>query len=132
MGRPHTVLVVDDDRAARTAVRDLLSGQGLGVVEAPNGRVALDYLLAAASPPGLILLDLNMPLMSGWEVIRIISGNARLAKIPVALVIDHPAPGFPAETLVGRLHKPYAAEDLLALVRQHVEPEPSEPGRAPG
>ncbi len=126
-GRPHTVLLVDDDHDARTALREVLADEGFKVVEAPNGRVAVDYLLAAEVLPGLILLDLNMPLMSGWEVVRILSGNARLAKIPIALVTSDPASGFPSETLVGRLMKPYELDDLLALVKRHVQPEPSDP-----
>lgn len=124
-----TILVVDDDADARTLLVDLLRDEGFNVDEAPNGKVAVDMLLAAAAPPALVLLDLNMPLMCGWEVIRIMSGNARLANVPVALVTSEPPrPGFPRETVVGHLHKPYAPSDLLALIARHVQAEPSDAG----
>jgi CheY-like chemotaxis protein len=119
----RTILVVDDDHDARTLLADLLGDEGYDVVEAPNGKVAIDYLLAAPARPGLVLLDLNMPLMCGWEVIRIMRGDVRLSQIPVALVTSEP-PGFPGETIVGHLHKPYATEDVLALVRRHLPAEP--------
>jgi chemosensory pili system protein ChpA (sensor histidine kinase/response regulator) len=127
----RTILVVDDDPDARTVLVELLRDEGFTVDEAPNGKVAVDMLLAAATPPALVLLDLNMPLMCGWEVIRIMSGNARLAKVPVALVTSEPPlPGFPREAVVGHLHKPYAPADLLALVARHVQAEPSDTGVA--
>ncbi|HXU63381.1 MAG TPA: response regulator [Polyangia bacterium] len=123
----RTILVVDDDPDARAVLVDLLRDEGFTVAEAPNGKVAVDMMLAAATPPALVLLDLNMPLMCGWEVIRIMSGTARLAKVPVALVTSEPPlPGFPRETVVGHLHKPYAPADLLALVGRHVQAEPSD------
>ena len=122
----RTILVVDDDADARDLLVDLLRDEGFTVAQAPNGKVAVDLLLAAAPPPALVLLDLNMPLMSGWEVIRIMRGQAALAKVPVALVTsERPSPGFPGETIVGHVHKPYAPEQLLALVRQYVQAEPS-------
>jgi CheY-like chemotaxis protein len=120
------VLVVDDDADARAVLVDLLRGAGFAVAEACNGKVAVDLMAAAARPPSLVLLDLNMPLMSGWEVIRFMSGDLRLAKVPVALVTSEPArPGFPRETIVGQFHKPYAPQELLALVRRYAQAEPS-------
>ena len=121
------ILVVDDDADARALLVELLRDEGFTVAEAPNGKVAVDMMLAAAQAPALVLLDLNMPLMCGWEVIRIMRGHVRLAKVPVALVTSEPRlPGFPQEAVVGHLHKPYEPADLLALVGRHVQPEPSD------
>lgn len=122
----RALLVVDHDAEARRGLVNLLREQGFTVAEAPNGKVALDLLLAAAEPPALVLLDLNLPLMCGWEVIRIMRGHVGLASVPVALVTSEPwRSGFPAEAVAGHLQKPYAPADLLALVRRILEAEPS-------
>ena len=62
------ILVVDDDESIRQIVRLCLSDEGYSVSEAPNGRVALEGL--HESRPSLILLDLRMPVMDGWEFAR--------------------------------------------------------------
>ena len=62
------ILVVDDDDTIRQVVRLCLADEGYDVFEAPNGLVALQLL--AACRPSLILLDLRMPVMDGWEFAR--------------------------------------------------------------
>src|SRR5919204_6951100 len=62
------ILVVDDDESIRHIVRLCLSDEGYDVFEAPNGQVALEAL--ADFQPSLILLDLRMPVMDGWEFAR--------------------------------------------------------------
>lgn len=64
-----SLLVVDDNREIRNALRDLFTLEGFDVEEACNGREALDRLDAGAHPT-LIVLDLMMPLMDGWEFLR--------------------------------------------------------------
>lgn len=121
----RAILVVDDDLDLRTSVGELLRDEGFSVIEAPNGRVALDHLRSVTVLPALILLDLSMPVMSGWEVIRVLQGDPRLADIPVALVTaERSFPQAVADAIVGELHKPYAVDDLLALVRRYARAEP--------
>lgn len=120
----RAVLIVEDDQDARTSLGELLRDQGFSVVEAPNGKVALDHLRATTELPALILLDLSMPVMCGWEVIRVLQGDARLADIPVALVTaERSFPPAVSSAIVGQLHKPYDAADLLALVRRYARAE---------
>jgi DNA-binding response OmpR family regulator len=63
----HTILVVEDDHGTRTALVAFLEDEGFLVLAAENGREALDLLDGAAMPPRLILLDLMMPVMDGWQ-----------------------------------------------------------------
>ena len=63
---PHQLLVIDDDQTVREALVNLLEAEGLAVTSAASGKQAL--ALFAANAPDLVLLDINMPGMSGWEV----------------------------------------------------------------
>ena len=84
-GESPRVLVVEDDEDAREAIVDLLQTRGYSAVPAANGQEALDYLNQGPAPD-LILLDLWMPLMDGWDFRREQSKDSRLAKIPVVVV----------------------------------------------
>lgn len=80
------ILVVDDHEDNREMVSALLVEHGLVVVQASNGKEALDLLLAAGEEePFLILLDLEMPVMTGWEFLHVVRGHARLSSIPVVI-----------------------------------------------
>ena len=63
------ILVVDDDFSAREVLTELLRDHGYSVISAADGREALNYL-QVASPPGIIVLDLMMPVMDGWEFLQ--------------------------------------------------------------
>jgi CheY-like chemotaxis protein len=78
------VMVVEDDETTRTMLRRLLVGEGCIVSEAANGRLALERL--ADGKPGLILLDLMMPEMDGFEFLTEIRGMEAYADIPVVVI----------------------------------------------
>lgn len=78
------ILVIDDDSEASEILAELLSRKGYTVARAENGRQALDYLTHAK--PGLIILDLMMPEMSGWEFRERQQNDPRLRSIPVVVV----------------------------------------------
>jgi CheY-like chemotaxis protein len=81
-------MVVDDDNDIRETLRSLLVEEGYQVSAHQNGRAALDALqaLPAADRPDVILLDLMMPIMDGWDFRRSQLANPALAGIPVVLV----------------------------------------------
>ena len=79
------VLVVEDDREQREAVCEMLELEGFGPVQAANGREALDYLQGSRAPC-LVLLDLEMPVMNGWEFRANQLADERLSRIPVVVV----------------------------------------------
>jgi len=78
------VLVVDDEELNRTLLRDPLEARGYGVEEAENGEQALQKI--AARPPDVILLDLMMPKMNGFEVCRRLRKDAETAHIPILMI----------------------------------------------
>jgi len=83
------VLVVDDEEDLRTTLREILDGEGYATAGACNGVEALNVLRTSAAPPRLILLDLMMPVMDGWEFLTRIDDDSRLHRIPVALMSAH-------------------------------------------
>ncbi|MBV8775116.1 MAG: response regulator [Deltaproteobacteria bacterium] len=113
--RGANVLIVDDDADAAAALTLLLQFRGYEVAEAENGASALDYLSRNPSP-SLIILDLFMPQMNGWEFRRHLAGNPKLARIPILVTT---AFGRDADIEADAiLVKPVDIERLLALVDQ--------------
>jgi len=93
------------------------------VLEASNGSEALTLLLDGQIPePCLILLDLQMPIMSGWELLTIVKRNARLAAVPVIVSSGLP-PSSPRRlrqpAVSSWIQKPYDWDRLIPLVRAH-------------
>lgn len=82
-----TVLVVDDDAAMRTAVAAALSAEGLSVVECSHGADALDFLRAEGAV-SLIVTDLLMPVMNGWELLSALRAHGSFREIPLVLLSD--------------------------------------------
>jgi class 3 adenylate cyclase len=84
LGCRGLVLVVDDDEANRMLLRDPLEAHGYGIIEAENGEQALQKV--EQRPPDVILLDVMMPKMDGFEVCRRLKKDARTAHIPILMV----------------------------------------------
>lgn len=78
-------LVVDDSRAIRSVIARMLREMGYSVMEAGNGREALD-VLAGAQPPSIALLDWNMPVMDGFALLCELRGDARFAGTRIMMV----------------------------------------------
>jgi len=85
-----TVLVIDDDELVRDTLSDYLLDEDFHVLVAADGAAALDLLGSAAQAPCLIILDLKMPHLDGWEFLEVQAKNPRLAAIPVIVVTAVP------------------------------------------
>src|SRR5438876_981882 len=116
----HVLLVVEDDPATRAAMTVVLEGTGFKVVSAANGQEALDHLQEHRSPC-LILLDLMMPVMDGWQFRDRQRDDPTLAGIPVVVVSADGNVGQKAEALgaVAYLQKPIEVEQLIRMVQQY-------------
>jgi len=117
------ILVVDDDRDIRETLGEILVHEGYHVEMAENGARALEVIRRGPTP-ALVLLDLMMPVMSGWEFLELAEHDRQLAEIPVLVVSAMPAPLAPDGARGGVkacLHKPLKLEELLDLVHQFAD-----------
>jgi two-component system response regulator CpxR len=113
---PKPVLVVDDDPDIRETLRFVLEDAGYPVYCAENGREALEVLASVKKQPGLILLDLMMPVMSGEEMLKALKTVHALAEIPVTIVTASGSPMPPQAS--GLLKKPLDLDALLRVVEK--------------
>jgi CheY-like chemotaxis protein len=81
---PPRVLLVDDDEEARLLMRTLLEKEGFQIEEAQNGNFAMDFLKVDPNF-SLVILDLRMPGMDGWELLHLIRGSVDTAALPVLI-----------------------------------------------
>jgi CheY-like chemotaxis protein len=112
-----SILVAEDDDATRRTLATLLGVAGYAVTSVANGREALDSL--RRQPTDLILLDLTMPVVDGWQFLKEQRQDSSLASIPVVVVsgaagADQKADSLGVEAL---LRKPVELNQLLAAVR---------------
>ena len=84
---PPTILIAEDYDDNRELLRLLLAGANYQVREARNGQECLD--LACENPPDLIMVDLSMPELDGWEVFKALKANSLTAHIPCVAVTAH-------------------------------------------
>src|SRR5712691_2041964 len=116
--RAMRVLVVDDDAAIRHLIVAALKRDGYHFLEAANGREALD--LMRAEHPDLVVLDLMMPVLSGWDVLQERLGDTDLLRIPVIIVSANREPELVNaidKGICAFLPKPFDITALTALVR---------------
>jgi two-component system, chemotaxis family, chemotaxis protein CheY len=113
------ILIVDDDESIRQIVRLCLTDEGFEVFEAPNGQAALDALVGFQ--PELILLDLRMPVMDGWEFARryesLPGQHAPIVAFVAALNAEQECATL---TTASILTKPFDLDDLLNAVRSQI------------
>ena len=121
------VLVVEDDSDIRFGLSVVLEDEGHRVLTAADGREALDRLRSNSVPPCLILLDLMMPGMDGWQFRAEQQRDPALASIPV--IILSAAGDLAARTAAlgaaAVLQKPINVTEMLALVQRHAGGHPA-------
>jgi len=117
------VLLVDDERSIRTICRVNLEGDGLAVSEAADGAEALEVVRRAR--PSVVLLDVMMPGVDGWDVAEQLAADDETRKIPVVFLSARAAPEdrLRAQELgaVGYVEKPFDPLELAGIVRDVLE-----------
>jgi CheY-like chemotaxis protein len=115
----HTVLVVEDEVELCEIMCKALELSGYAVIGASNGKDALDKV-AGLDSLCLVILDLMMPEMNGWDFVEELRKRARFAGVPI---IVHSSASGPAPATVARvLKKPVPFDGLLATVREYCAP----------
>jgi CheY-like chemotaxis protein len=118
----NLILIVDDDPAIIEMIAELLKYEGYNVVTCQGGREAI--ALARTDPPALILLDLMMPEMSGWQVIATLRASQQTKALPIVLLSARRDLAATAQELgvADYLEKPFDLDALLSVVRRYVAP----------
>jgi two-component system cell cycle response regulator DivK len=116
------ILVVEDHEDNRQILRDLLSSGGFDMIEAENGAEAI--AAAEANRPDLILMDIQLPIVDGYEATRRIKANPVLKAIPIIVVTSYALSGDEEKARRAGcddyVTKPFSPRELLAKIRQYV------------
>jgi len=118
------IIIADDSKVMRNIIENAIKPLGLATIHASNGQEVLDCLEKQGNEVGLILLDWNMPVMSGIEVLETIKKNNLYTHIPVLIVStesedDKMTRAFKAGAK-GYISKPFTPERLLNLIRGRI------------
>jgi two-component system cell cycle response regulator DivK len=117
------ILVVEDNEKNMKLLRDVLSAKGYRTLEAVSGEAAIELALAAV--PALVLMDVQLPGMSGAEALERLRGDGRTAAIPVLALTAQAMEGdrerFLAAGFDGYLSKPVDILELLRTVQEHCD-----------
>jgi two-component system cell cycle response regulator DivK len=121
------ILIVEDQEDNRTILRDALSTVGYELIEALNGEDGVK--LAQNERPDLILMDIQLPKMNGYEATQQIKSIAELKTIPIIAVTSYALSGDEVKARAagcdGYIAKPYSPRELLAMVRKYLSDEAS-------
>jgi CheY-like chemotaxis protein len=111
-------MVVENDHDSRVLIRTALEDEGYVVHTAANGRVAVEMLTSLPAPPRLVIVDLHMPVMDGWELMGHLREHPELSLIPVGVQSADADITLP-DGVAFVLEKPVDVTALLAVVRHH-------------
>jgi two-component system, cell cycle sensor histidine kinase and response regulator CckA len=116
----ETILLVDDEQALREGVRAMLAFHGYRIIEADDGAEAVEHFLSGKGAIDIVLMDIQMPRMSGWNAMRKI--HQLSPRTPVILlsagVSDPPNDGKAPSRSAGMMLKPFTSEALLQAIRK--------------
>jgi two-component system cell cycle response regulator DivK len=116
------ILVVEDQEDNRQIVRDLLTTTDYEVMEAENGEEALAAV--AKQRPDLILMDIQLPIMDGYEATRRLKADPALRAIPIIAITSYALSGDEEKARAAGcddfVPKPYSPRELLAKIRKYV------------
>jgi len=116
------ILVVEDQEDNRQIIRDMLAATDYEMTEAEDGEQALAAV--AMERPDLILMDIPLPIMGGYEAVRLLKADPALRSIPIIAVASYDLNGDEEKARAAGcddyVPKPYSPHELLAKIRQHL------------
>lgn len=122
MSAENHVMVVEDNKGISNLIKATLEAGGYKVVSAINGLQAMTLLRSRNNFPCLILLDIEMPIMNGWEMKAELSADSRFKDVPIAVMSAsrENLDSFHGSLL--KLEKPFTVKDLISVVGKHCSP----------
>ncbi|HVY62741.1 MAG TPA: response regulator [Planctomycetota bacterium] len=114
-----SVLLVEDDADLRQVIEDLIASVGCHVVPTRNGVEAQKWLRSADALPGVIILDLMMPYMTGWELADWMAADERYKAVPLVVITAFTNPANVPKHAVRVMLKPLDGDDVLEIVRRY-------------
>ena len=118
------ILVVEDQEDNIQILRDLLANAGFTILEAKDGEEGVRVALAEC--PDLILMDIQLPLLDGFEATRRIKADSACRSIPIIVVTSYALAGDEVKALAAGcdayVPKPYSPRQLLAKIREYLPP----------
>lgn len=120
------VLVVEDDQSIRNVITDVLEERGFRVIGAADGSEALDRLEESDTRPDVVVLDLLMPVMHGWDFMETYAQHTGGERIPIVVVSVNPAlpRSFARFGVRSVIAKPFDVDDLLESVERAADGTP--------
>lgn len=116
------ILMIEDTEDNRQILRDLMASAGYELIEAADG--AAGVAMAAEHKPDLILMDIQLPVLDGYEATRRIKANPALRAIPIIAVTSYALSGDEEKARAagcdGYVAKPFSPRQLLATIREHL------------
>jgi two-component system cell cycle response regulator DivK len=117
------ILIVEDQEDNRTILRDLLTNGGFEVLEAVNGEEGVH--MAEVHRPDLVLMDIQLPIVDGYEATRRIKAQEQLRAIPIIAVTSYALSGDEEKAKLAGcdayVTKPFSPWELLSVVRSHLQ-----------
>jgi CheY-like chemotaxis protein len=120
--QPHVVapslLLVEDDESLRGVLEEYTRDLGFRVQAAADGEEAMELIIGGRTPPDIVLLDLMMPGMNGWELLAALDRSDQLAHTPCVVMTGVPNAGLEHRGRTSLLRKPFAVSDLRQELRR--------------
>jgi len=115
------IVIAEDDKGLRDLLQFVLEEEGFEVAPCPNGQAAIELLVGlrdASQLPVMILLDLNMPMVTGWQVAAWLEADPMLDDIPVIVISATEAHGRAAKMLNADAYlvKPFTTDEIIGIV----------------
>lgn len=127
MKEKQAILIVEDDPLSRKLLSDLLTLKGYEVLEADNGESGMR--MACAHAPGLILIDIQLPVMDGFNVVQVLKSEPKTRSLTIWAITAYAMPGdedrIRAKGCDGYFSKPLDLHSLLARIGHHFDSVPA-------
>jgi two-component system chemotaxis response regulator CheY len=119
------MIIADDSRVMRSIIERVIRAMGYESLHASNGQEVLELLEKNGKEIGLVLLDWNMPVLDGFEVLKSMQAHSTYGNIPVLMVSTESEDGKAAQAVDagarGYLPKPFTSDDLTAMIQKTLE-----------